>query len=102
MLLCLSLVAASLLLSLPLTWLVRTVSHRLHTFDTAPVAGQVKAPTRRIPNTGGIAIFWSFAGPFAFSLLAVWFAPDLLRGWLPQLAPHIEGVRTEKIGRAHV
>lgn len=95
MLLCLSLVAASLLLSLPLTWLVRTVSHRLQTFDTAPVAGQIKAPARRIPNTGGIAIFWSFAGPLALSLLAVWFAPELLRGWLPQVAPHLEGIRTE-------
>lgn len=92
-LLCLSLVAAALLLSMPLTWIVRELSRRAQTFDTAPIPGQIKAPPRRVPNTGGIAIFWSFALPVAGILAAAWWMPDLVGRLVPAAAEHLPGVR---------
>jgi len=93
--LCLSLVALAWMLSLLLTALVRTISRRLQTFDTLPVAGQIKAPTRRIPNTGGIAIFWAFVAPIAATIGAAWLAPDFVSKFIPSVAPYLEGIRTE-------
>ncbi|MDX2016346.1 MAG: MraY family glycosyltransferase [Planctomycetota bacterium] len=56
------------LLSFLLTRLLIPVGHRLGTLDSAGVAGQTKEPPRRVPNTGGIAIFWSVALPIALGL----------------------------------
>lgn len=61
----LGLIPFALLLSLVLTRVARRIGHGLNALDSAGVAGQVKAPMRRVPNTGGIAIFWAFALPFA-------------------------------------
>jgi len=90
--LCLSLIGLSLALSLPLTWLVRRLSTRLAAFDTPPLPGQIKAPSRSIPNTGGIAIFWSFVLPVATMLVAVQVAPDRLAAAFPSLASHVAGL----------
>jgi UDP-GlcNAc:undecaprenyl-phosphate GlcNAc-1-phosphate transferase len=69
--LCLLLIPVSLSVSLVLThWMIR-VGHRLSAFDSHGVLGQVKAPSRRVPNTGGHAIFCGIALPLLAILIAV-------------------------------
>ncbi|MBM4107600.1 MAG: undecaprenyl/decaprenyl-phosphate alpha-N-acetylglucosaminyl 1-phosphate transferase [Phycisphaerae bacterium] len=92
--LCLTLIPLALALSLPATWVVRRVSLRLNALDSAGVAGQVKAARRAIPNTGGVAIFWSFAAPMAAGLLAAWAVPtERWESISPALAGHLPGLR---------
>jgi UDP-GlcNAc:undecaprenyl-phosphate GlcNAc-1-phosphate transferase len=64
----LALILAALLIALPATALARALGRRLNALDAPGVAGQVKAPTRRIPNTGGIAIFLAIALPMLAGL----------------------------------
>src|SRR6185295_8594002 len=66
--LCLGLIPFAVLISLPLTALLIRLGHRLGTFDSAGVPGQVKLERRRVPNTGGIAIFWAIAIPVLLGL----------------------------------
>src|SRR4051812_17089442 len=66
--LCLLLIPLAMLISLPLTAVLIRISHRLGTFDSPGVAGQIKLERRRTPNTGGIAIFWAIALPVASGL----------------------------------
>jgi UDP-GlcNAc:undecaprenyl-phosphate/decaprenyl-phosphate GlcNAc-1-phosphate transferase len=68
---CLALIPLAMLISLPLTALLIRLSHRMGTFDSAGVAGQVKLERRRVPNTGGIAVFWAIALPVAAGLAIV-------------------------------
>lgn len=97
-LLVLALVPLAFLISCPLTALLIRLGHRMAMFDTPGVAGQVKAAARRVPNTGGVAIFWGVAGPMlaglaAFGPLAPWLADA---GMMPEaLAPHVEGIREQ-------
>lgn len=74
------------------TWLCRTAGLRLRALDGPGVPGQRKAPPRRVPNTGGIAIFWAITLPFGLGLLAVDAAPDVLSAWIPGVARHLEGI----------
>jgi UDP-N-acetylmuramyl pentapeptide phosphotransferase/UDP-N-acetylglucosamine-1-phosphate transferase len=72
----LSLAGLSFFTSLVLCVLVRRWSVRAGAIDTAPIAGQVKMPPRRIPNTGGIGLFWAVAGPVLAGLFAASVAGD--------------------------
>ncbi|MBX3378679.1 MAG: undecaprenyl/decaprenyl-phosphate alpha-N-acetylglucosaminyl 1-phosphate transferase [Phycisphaeraceae bacterium] len=85
--LCFGLIAAALAICTPLcVWLI-ALGHRLKTFDSAGVIGQVKDRSRRVPNTGGIAMFWALVLPLAGVLIAANFAP----GILPEAAaPQVE------------
>lgn len=67
----LALIPVALLVSLLATWLARFVGRKLNAMDGAGVAGQVKAPPRRVPNIGGVGIFLGFALPLALLLLVV-------------------------------
>jgi UDP-GlcNAc:undecaprenyl-phosphate GlcNAc-1-phosphate transferase len=69
--LCIGLVFAALVISFPATAIVRAISRRLGAHDTAPVPGQVKFAQRRVPNTGGIAIFLAVVVPIVLGLLYV-------------------------------
>jgi UDP-N-acetylmuramyl pentapeptide phosphotransferase/UDP-N-acetylglucosamine-1-phosphate transferase len=71
-LLILALVPVGFAVSLPLTAAMIRLGHRLGAFDSAGVPGQVKAARRRIPNTGGVAIFWAIALPVLAGLGLVW------------------------------
>lgn len=87
------LVGVGLLISLPSTWVVLRVSHRAGAFDSAPIAGQVKAAARRIPNTGGIAIALGFLLPMVgasvvFGLLDARRLPVLLE----PIGDHLPGL----------
>lgn len=93
------LIGVGLAISLPATWIVRAVSNRLNAHDTEPVAGQIKEARRRVPNTGGVAVFLGVALPIAAGLIAA-NAPDAdpamgNAGWIPEaLRAHIGGVRS--------
>ncbi len=59
------------LLSAGLTRLARALGRRVALLDSAGASGHAKA-LRRVPNIGGVAIFWSVVGPLAAGLGAVW------------------------------
>ncbi len=64
----LALIPGAFLISFPLTAILVRLGHRFETFDSPGVPGQVKAPRRRVPNTGGIAIIWAIALPILLGL----------------------------------
>jgi UDP-GlcNAc:undecaprenyl-phosphate GlcNAc-1-phosphate transferase len=89
---------AAFLLSVPLTWLMRWLGHRAGAHDTAPLPGQIKAPARKVPNTGGVAIFLAIALPLLAGVLAVRFFPDLLISLAPAIRPHLPGLQESSSG----
>ncbi len=94
----LGLVPVAFAVSLPLTWLMVRLGHRLGTFDSAGVAGQVKAAPRRVPNTGGVAIFWGIAGPMLAGLGLIWLLADgrvELPAFIAPLREHLSGIKVE-------
>jgi UDP-GlcNAc:undecaprenyl-phosphate GlcNAc-1-phosphate transferase len=97
--LCLVLIPFAMLISLPLTAVLIRLGHRLGTFDSPGVAGQVKLERRRVPNTGGIAIFWAIALPVLMGLFLLSPIPRSWSGfWRSEapvylaLEPHIHGI----------
>lgn len=95
----LALIPLSLLLSLVLAAALVRVSTALGAFDGAGVAGQVKAPRRRVPNTGGVAIFWAVVLPIAACVVHLWPLAREDKEWqegpalVPvDLWPHIDGL----------
>ena len=86
------LLGLALCLGLPLTWLMRWVGRRAGTHDTAPLPGQIKAPLRRVPNTGGVAIFLAIALPLLAGVLALRLFPEVLVSLVPPLRPHMPGL----------
>jgi len=83
------------------TFLARALGHRLNALDGPGVAGQVKAATRRVPNTGGIGIFAAIALPMAAGLLAI-NSPlaDRVVEVFPALAVHLKGIASQTIAAA--
>jgi len=79
-------------LGLPLTWLMRWVGRRAEAHDTAPLPGQTKAPIRRVPNTGGVAIYLAIVLPLLTGVLALRLAPETLLDFAPPLRPHLPGL----------
>ncbi|MBS0198147.1 MAG: undecaprenyl/decaprenyl-phosphate alpha-N-acetylglucosaminyl 1-phosphate transferase [Planctomycetes bacterium] len=92
---CLALVLIGLAVSLPVTMAARAAGVRLKALDTPAIAGQIKAPTRKIPNTGGIGIFVGFSLPVAVALAAVWLAPGAVTSAAPMVAPYLNGAREQ-------
>lgn len=68
-------IAVGFLVACPLTALLVSLGHRMGTLDSPGVAGHVKR-LRRVPNIGGIAIFWGVAAPLGGALLAVGLLPE--------------------------
>lgn len=72
------------------------LGHALRTFDSAGVAGQVKAERRTVPNTGGVAIVWAVLVPLGAALLAAAvLEPGSLPAFLASAGPYWSGVREE-------
>lgn len=89
------LMAVSLLIALPATWVVLRLSHRAGAFDSAPIEGQVKSALRPIPNTGGIAIALGVLLPMIVA--AVGFSvldPGSLPGFLDPVREHLPGLKS--------
>jgi UDP-GlcNAc:undecaprenyl-phosphate GlcNAc-1-phosphate transferase len=58
-------------ISFVLTWVLIRLGHRMGTLDSGGVPGQIKEAPRRVPNTGGVAIFAGVVLPLVGGLLAV-------------------------------
>ena len=69
--LCLALILVSLAIAWPATALARSLGRKLNALDAPGVPGQIKASPRRVPNTGGIAIFIAVALPMLAGVLLV-------------------------------
>lgn len=90
------LVAVACTISLPMTLLARALGHRLNALDSAGVAGQVKEAQRRIPNLGGIAVFWAFVAPATFIVAgAKFFSGTVLPEWMGSVRDYVPGVASE-------
>lgn len=95
-LLVLLLIPLSFALAFPLTAAMVRLGHRLSIFDSVGVPGQVKAPRRYVPNTGGVAIFWGIALPILGGIAAVWWVdPAWVAQWSPTVATHMPGMRSQ-------
>ncbi len=93
----LALIVPAFAISLTLTAALIRIGHRLGTFDSGGVPGQVKAAPRRVPNTGGVAIYAGVVVPLVAGLLAILLAGD--GEWVPDaLRPHVEGSRSQSPG----
>lgn len=64
----LGLIPIAFVLAWPLTVIVRRISASMGAMDAPGVPGQVKAASRRVPNTGGIAIFAAIIIPIVLGL----------------------------------
>ncbi len=90
----LALAGVSFALSVVLTIAARAHGRRRMLFDSTGAAGQEKV-RRRVPNIGGIAVFWSIALPMAAGLGVLWFGAGSVVRVIPELAVHVEGVRRQ-------
>lgn len=98
---CLALIAVAFAVSMPCVVVARTVGLKTGALDSTGVAGQVKAPARKIPNTGGIGLFAGIALPMAIGLAVavVWKpvhgAAEPASSIVAALAVHVEGMRQQ-------
>ncbi|MFK7884989.1 MAG: MraY family glycosyltransferase [Phycisphaerales bacterium] len=93
-LLVLILIVPSLLIAWIACGVARTLSLRAGAVDTAPMPGQVKAPSRGIPNTGGIGIASAVFMPMIAGLIAINFmTAEQLPSWATPVGEHLEGLR---------
>jgi UDP-GlcNAc:undecaprenyl-phosphate/decaprenyl-phosphate GlcNAc-1-phosphate transferase len=92
----LALAPVAFVLAVPMTWLMMRLGHGVGAFDSTGVPGQIKAPARRIPNTGGIAIFWAIVLPMIGGLWVARLADiDNLPDFLLAARGHLAGIRSE-------
>jgi UDP-GlcNAc:undecaprenyl-phosphate/decaprenyl-phosphate GlcNAc-1-phosphate transferase len=91
-----SLILVGLAVSLPATWGMLRLGRRLGALDSGGVAGQVKAPARAVPNTGGVGIFLGIALPVLAGLgLAHAVDVERVASAMPALAGHLPGIREQ-------
>src|SRR4051812_12344519 len=98
-----ALILLAFVISVPLTALIRGLSNRLKAHDTPPVAGQVKFAGRRVPNTGGVAIFLALLGPILAGILLAQQVdasgrevPSTWPAWAPpELYEHMGGIQSQ-------
>lgn len=100
----LALIPLALAIALPMTAIMRALGHRVRALDAAGVPGQVKFAPRKVPNTGGVAIFVALVTPMAIgaallSFLAGSSPEESPFAWLfravPHLKPHLAGISQE-------
>ena len=94
--LCLSLIAVSFVVSLPLTWALIGIGRRVGQVDApdAPGSGGRKTHGRVVPNTGGVAIFVAIALPMLLALVGVHtIGESAIPESLAALKPHLAGLR---------
>lgn len=87
--LCLGLILIAAAICMPLCAILISLGHRLGTFDSAGVAGQIKDRSRRVPNTGGIAIFWAIVAPILTAVAVGHFFPGLLPSSASETVPYL-------------
>jgi UDP-GlcNAc:undecaprenyl-phosphate GlcNAc-1-phosphate transferase len=65
------LIPVALIITLPATAIMRRLGRRLGAMDAQGTQGHVKSEVRRVPNTGGIAVFLGIFLPMGLGLAAV-------------------------------
>ena len=91
---CAALVIVGFVISLPGTALMRALGRRVGAMDSPGVDGQVKVDARRVPTTGGVAIFAGIAAPIAAGLIGAWLVdPSAVSAVSETLADHLPGIR---------
>jgi UDP-GlcNAc:undecaprenyl-phosphate GlcNAc-1-phosphate transferase len=88
----LSLLVLGFALSAPSAGLLARLGMRVGALDTPGAKGHVKE-LRKVPNIGGIAIFWATVAPLALGLLALVAIPERVVEWAPSVAPHLGRAR---------
>lgn len=76
-------------LSVPFTGLLARLGMRVGALDTPGAKGHVKE-LRKVPNIGGVAIFWSTMLPIAAAVAALVLFPGEVVAWAPAVEPHLE------------
>jgi UDP-GlcNAc:undecaprenyl-phosphate GlcNAc-1-phosphate transferase len=93
--LCFTMVLVAFALAVLATALARLIGRRINALDGAGVAGQLKEAPRKVPNTGGLAIFATFAacvlGPLVLVNLGL---TDWIESTCPQVGAFIPGLRS--------
>lgn len=90
------LISVSFAISLPATWIILRLSRRIGTLDTSPIEGQIKADTRLIPNTGGIAIVMGILLPMIVAVgVFSGLDPDTLPMLFDPIKEHLPGLRSQ-------
>lgn len=90
------LLVVAFVLAVPLTVYARAMGNRLNALDGAGVAGQIKESARRVPNTGGVAVFGAVTLPLIVFLVGMRFGLDQkVVEWVPQLAEHLDRVKDQ-------
>ena len=79
-------------LSAPSTGLLSRLGLRVGALDTPGAKGHLKE-LRKVPNIGGIAIFWSTVAPLAAALAALAVFPDEVVAWAPAVEPYLGRAR---------
>ena len=75
-------------LSAPFTGILARLGMRVGALDTPGAKGHVKE-LRKVPNIGGIAIFWSTVLPLATGLLVLFAMPERVVEWAPAIEPYL-------------
>jgi len=75
-------------LSAPFTGLLARLGLRVGALDTPGAAGHVKE-LRKVPNIGGVSIFWSAVTPIAAAIGALVLFPEQVVAWAPAVEPHL-------------
>ncbi|MBL9119775.1 MAG: undecaprenyl/decaprenyl-phosphate alpha-N-acetylglucosaminyl 1-phosphate transferase [Phycisphaerae bacterium] len=78
-------IALGFAIACPVTAILVRLGHRVGALDSAGSAGHVKV-LRKVPNIGGVAIFWGFAAPVFFALFTISLRPDELFRLVPPAA----------------
>jgi len=98
------LILGSMALSIILTAVARSAGRRLGLLDTPGAKGHHKPEVRAVPNTGGIAVFWSIAIPMLAGLAAAHLGAERTAGGesggliarLPsKILEHLPGIRSQ-------
>ncbi|MDF1808566.1 MAG: MraY family glycosyltransferase [Phycisphaerales bacterium] len=89
------LIGISACISLPATWGILRISKRYGLVDSKAVEGQIKEESRRIPNTGGIAIALGILIPMIIAIIGIsLFDPNSYPAFLAPLQEHISGLKS--------
>jgi UDP-GlcNAc:undecaprenyl-phosphate GlcNAc-1-phosphate transferase len=78
-------IALGFAIACPVTAILVRVGHRVGALDSAGSTGHQKI-LRKVPNIGGIGIFWGFAAPVFFALFTITLRPDELFRLVPPAA----------------
>lgn len=87
-------ILVALAITVPLSSYMIRVSRRFGLIDTQGPNQLHKRGGGRVPNTGGIAVFWAVVTPMALGMVAIWVVPlEFWQNNIPAIAVHRDGLR---------